>query len=147
MQTHIGGIVGMDAFAHADLQRTQRVSRAHLPPCSSCAPTIFLAGAVLERAVLHELGIKPAVGAGADVLEEDAKQFVTNQFATLGRLHGLGGLRRQVENGKTVMAEDDFGLPGDDERVLRVRPAMLHVLHHGLDAFQMAVVVLLMEDA
>ena len=76
-----------------------------------------------------------------DVTVED------DDVAVFGILHGLGGLRRQVENGKTVMAEDDFGLSGDDERVLRVRPAMLHVLHHGLDAFQMAVVVLLMEDA
>ena len=70
-----------------------------------------------------------------------------DDVAVFGVFHGLCGLRRQVENGKTVMAEDDFGLSGDDERGLRIRSAMLHVLHHGLDAFQMAVVVLLMEDA
>ena len=76
-----------------------------------------------------------------DVAVED------DDIAVFSVFHGLRSGGREVENGKAVMPEDDFWLSGDDESVLRVWSTMLHVLHHGLDAFQMAVLVLWMEEA
>ena len=93
VETHIGRIVGVEGVVLAHINRTKGMSGTCDAPGGAGTPAVAFGRAVFERAVLHQFGVDAAVGSMADVLEEDAKQFVTNHFAALGRLHRLCGNR------------------------------------------------------
>ena len=82
------------------------MSRAEHTPRGAWPPAVAFVSVELEGAVLNELGVEAAVGAGADVLEEDTYQFVADGFAAFWCLHsflGIGG-----EGGKEEQPPDEM---------------------------------------
>jgi len=78
----------MDGVVHAHLQCSQGVTGSHLLPCCAGSPAVTFGRAVLKRAVLQEFGIESAIGRAADVLEENANQFIADGFAAFRGRHG-----------------------------------------------------------
>ena len=91
IDTHIGGVVGMDGLVVAIHDVAGRVARTQETPVGTGSPSVTHHGAVLEGTVLHEVGIQATVGSIADVLEEDTDKFVTDGLAAGRSLHGLLG--------------------------------------------------------
>ena len=61
METHISGIVRVDAVRLANLQGSQRVTWANLLPGCTGSPTVTVARAVFEGTVLNQFGIETAI--------------------------------------------------------------------------------------
>ena len=97
VDTHIGGVVRMQRIVHSRLYSSERMPRAREAPSCACTPAVALYRTILERAVLHKFGKDTAVCSVADVLKEDAEQFVANLFAALWRFHRLCSI--YVNNG------------------------------------------------
>ena len=91
VQTHVGGVVGMQGIVHASLHPTGGVTGTHEAPRGAGSPAVAFDGTEFERAVLQEFGVETSVGSRRDVLEEDADEFITDGLATGGCLHGLLG--------------------------------------------------------
>ena len=92
LQAHIRRVVGMDTVVLAHLHLSEGVPGAYHAPGSAGTPSVALGGIELEGAVLYQFGIESAVSSTADVLEEDADQFVTDGLAALRGSHWLLGV-------------------------------------------------------
>ena len=93
MQAHISWIVGMNAVVLTHVERAETVPWPHLAPGRASPPSVAFGRAELEGAVLDQFGIKSAVSSTADILKEDADQFVTDDLAACRSSHRLLGIQ------------------------------------------------------
>ena len=104
VETHVGGAT--EAAVHR-LDVAQRMAVAHGLPRRTGAPAVTLVGAIFEGSVLHEFGVKTAVGSVTDVLEENADELITDGLAAgrdLIRLRSTrrGGNKQEKKNNDVV---------------------------------------------
>ena len=81
---------GVERFLVVDGQGALGAGQFDSFPGDQRVPSLAVGRRILERPVLDQLGIEPAVGRPAEVLEEDAHEVGTDRLAGGAGLHGDG---------------------------------------------------------
>ena len=101
-------------------------------PCRGGVPLATVFGAVLKVTVLHQFAIQSAIGRIADVLEEDADEFVADGF--LLRAHGQCSLdkRREPREVLRIVVHTLTALPPICSQLVEVASQGQHLLGRHL---------------